>query len=185
MNKIIFSLTILCVVFGACNSYNPKRYKRYTGIRYEDYAQESKKKDVLQGNISEVEQDDILSPVFEQVEAMDDDSVVESTNSAYGEAVVVMATKKISLGKDATAKEMQFLQTGLENSYNATLKSYRVPGFTYSLMPAGEINPLSMFEVKCVLSENYANATGKNACDFFFSQIAQEYTKAKEEASSK
>lgn len=183
MNKIIFSLTILCVVFGACNSYNPKRYKRYTGIRYEDYAENARKQELLDNNF-EVEQNDISSPLFEQVEAMEDDSVVESTNSAYGEAVVVMATKKINLGKDATAKEMQFLQTGLEQSYNATLKSYRVPGFTYSLMPAGEINPLSMFEVKCVLSENYANATGKNACDFFFSQIAQEYVKAKEEASS-
>lgn len=182
MNKLVFSFIALCFVLGGCNSYNPKNYKKYTGIRYEDYAQNEKKKELLETNISEVEQNDISSPVFEQVEAMDDDSIVESTNSAYGEAVVVMATKKINLGKDATAREMQLLQTGLEKSYASALSSYKVPGFTYSLTPAGAINPLSMFEVKCILSENYANASGKSACDFFFSQIAQEYAKAKEEA---
>lgn len=185
MNKIIFCVVALSFIFAGCNSYNPKKYKRYTGIRYEDYAQDARKQEFLDNNISEVEQNDISSPVFEQVEAMDDDSVVESTNSAYGEAIVVMATKKINLGKDATAKEMHFLQTGLESSYNNALNTYKVPGFTYSLTPIGEINPLSLFEVKCILSENYANATGKRACDFFFSQIAQEYAKAKEEAALK
>ncbi len=180
INKIIFSLTILCVVFGACNSYNPKGYKRYSGIKYEDYVQNEKKQEIINTDLNEIKQEDISTPVFEQVEALDDDSIVESTNSAYGEAVVVMATKKISLGKEATIKDMQILQTGLDNSYNATLRNYRVPGFTYSLTPAGDINPLSLFEVKCVLSENYANATGKKACDFFFNQINQEYTKAKE-----
>ena len=183
MNKIIFTLTILCVVFGACNSYNPKNYKRYTGIKYEDYDQNGNKQGVFDSDLTDIEQKDISAPIFEQVEAMEDDSVIESTNSAYGEAVVVMATKKIGLGKDATIKEMQLLQTGLENSYNTTLHNYRVPGFTYSLTPAGDINPLSVFEVKCILSENYANASGKKACDFFFSQITQEYNKAKEEAS--
>jgi hypothetical protein len=185
MNKVIFSMIVLCFVFGACNSYSPKNYKRYTGINYSDYEQNARKQEVLDGNLSEIEQNDIASPVFEQVDAIDDDSVVESTNSAYGEAVVVMATKKINLGKDATSKEMQLLQTGLENAYNSALKEYRVPGFTYSLTPMGEINPLSLFEVKCVLSENYANSTGKSACDFFFSQIPQEYAKAKEEAAAK
>ncbi|MBQ4493870.1 MAG: hypothetical protein II972_04660 [Elusimicrobiaceae bacterium] len=183
MNKIIFSLAILCLFFGACNSYSPRNYKKYTGIKYEDYMQNEKKQELLNTDLSDIEQSDISAPVFEHVEALDDDSVVESTNSAYGEAVVVMATKKVALGKEATTREMQFLQTGLENSYNATLRNYRVPGFTYSLTPAGEINPLSVFEVKCVLSENYANATGKRACDFFFGQINQEYMKVKEEAS--
>lgn len=185
MKKMIFSIISLCLVLGACNSYNPKNYKRYTGIRYEDYAQNAKKQELLDNNISEVEQDDISSPVFEQVEAMDDDSIVESTDSAYGEAVVVMASKKVNLGKEAGPKEMQLLQTGLERSYTTALNAYRVPGFTYSLTPAGDINPLSVFEVKCVLSENYANAHGKNACDFFFSQIAQEYARAKEEEALK
>ena len=96
-----------------------------------------------------------------------------------------MATKKVSLGSGATAKDMHFLQKSLESSYNSTLRNYRVPGFTYSLTPAGEINPLSLFEVKCILSENYANSTGKKACDFFFAQINHEYTKAKEESSGK
>ncbi len=180
MNKIIFSLTILCVVFGACNTYNPKGYKRYSGIKYEDYVQEAKKQELLREELNEVKQEDISSPVFEQVEALDDDSIVESANSAYGEAVVVMATKKVSLGKEATTKDMQLLQKALEGSYSATLRNYRVPGFTYSLTPAGDINPLAVFEVKCVLSENYANATGKRACDFFFNQINQEYTKIQE-----
>ena len=184
MNKIIFSFTILCVVLGACNSYSPKKYKKYSGIKYEDYMQNEKRQEVLDTDLSDIHQSDISAPIFEQVETLDDDSVVESTNSAYGEAVVVMATKKVSLGQDATIKEMQFLQTGLESSYNATLRSYRVPGFTYSLTPAGDINPLSVFEVKCVLSENYANTNGKMACDFFFNQINQEYMKAKEEAAS-
>ncbi len=177
MNKIIFSLTILCVLFGACNSYSPKNYKRYSGIKYEDYIQTETKQEVSNANINEIKQEDISAPVFEQVEALDDDSVVESTNSAYGEAVVVMAAKKIATGKDATSADMQSLQAALDKSYSATLKNYRVPGFTYSLTPAGEINPLSVFEVKCILSENYANATGKRACDFFFNQITQEYKK--------
>lgn len=185
MNKIIFCVVTLSVVFAGCNSYSPKRYKRYSGIRYEDYAENARKQELLDNNISEVEQNDISSPVFDQVEAIDDDSIVESTNSAYGEAVVVMATKKINLGKDATAKEMLLLQTGLESAYNNVLSTYKVPGFTYSLTPIGEINPLSLFEVKCVLSENYANFRGKSACDSFFGQIAQEYTKAKEEAALK
>lgn len=180
-NKIIFGFTILCVLFCACNTYSTKKYKRYTGIKYEDYEYDLREKELPPTNYTiAVEQKDISAPVFEQVEALDDDSVVESTNSAYGEAVVVMATKKVALGKDATTRDMQFLQTGLENSYNSTLRTYRVPGFTYSMMPAGDINPLSVFEVKCVLSENYANATGKKACDFFFGQINQEYTRAKE-----
>jgi hypothetical protein len=182
MNKIIFSLVALSLIFCACNSYSPKKYKRYTGIRYEDYVENARKQELLDNNMTEVEQNDISSPIFEQVEAMDDDSVVESTNSAYGEAVVVMATKKINLGKDATSKEMQILQTALEKSYNNALSTYKVPGFTYSLTPMGEINPLSLFEVKCVLSENYANSRGKSACDLFFGQISQEYAKAKEEA---
>lgn len=185
MNKIIFSMVVFSVVFGACNSYNPKNYKKYTGIRYEDYEENARKKELLQTELSEVHQDDIALPQFEQVEAMEDDSIIESTNSAYGEAVVVMAAKKINLGRDASTKEMQLLQIGLENAYNTALKAYRVPGFTYSLTPAGDINPLSLFEVKCVLSENYANASGKEACDFFFSQIAQEYARAKEEAALK
>ena len=179
MNKIIFSLTILCVLFGACNTYSPKKYKKYSGIKYEDYIQNEKKQELLT-DLNDIKQEDISAPVFEQVEALDDDSVVESTNSAYGEAVVVMATKKVALGKDATTKDMQLLQKALEGSYSATLRNYRVPGFTYSLTPAGDINPLSVFEVKCVLSENYANATGKRACDFFFNQINQEYTKVQE-----
>ena len=183
INKIIFSLTILSLTFAACNSYSPKKYKKYSGINYEDYQQDKQKQGILDTDLSDIEQTDISAPVFEQVEAMEEDSIVESTNSAYGEAVVVMATKKVSLGKDATIKEMQLLQKGLENSYNTALHNYRVPGFTYSLTPAGDINPLSMFEVKCILSENYANATGKKACDFFFGQINQEYLKAKEEAS--
>ena len=177
MNKIIFSLTILCVLLGACNTYSPKKYKKYSGIKYEDYIQNEQKQEVINTELKEIKQEDISAPVFEEVEALDDDSIVESTNSAYGEAVVVMAAKKIVTGKDATSKDMQALQTALDKSYSATLRNYRVPGFTYSLTPAGEINPLSVFEVKCILSENYANATGKRACDFFFNQINQEYVK--------
>ena len=107
MNRIVFLIPALCVMLGACGFSGQKKYKKYTGIRYEDY--ETNQELITQGENTDIQQDDIQAPVFEQVEELDDDSVVESTNSAYGEAVVVMATKKISVGKNAATKDMQML----------------------------------------------------------------------------
>ena len=111
-----------------------------------------------------------------------EEDVVESVNSSYGEAVVVMASKKISLGKDAGYKEMEMFQTALDSAYGTAFSHYRADGFTYAMSPAGTVNPLSVMDVQCILSESFATAKGKAVCDYFFSRIPVEYAKEKENA---
>lgn len=180
--KHLIILFLLFTVVAGCAEYDiSKKYKQYSGINYRSYEEPSNSTDL--NFIVRVEEEE---PVEEEnnleipeVEEITEEEIIESSNQAYGEAVVVMSSKKIPLGKNATGTDLAVFQTALDNSYNMILKSYRTQGFTYTLSPAGTVNPLSVINVQCLLSENFANTSGKKVCDAFFAQIPIEYENEK------
>ncbi len=183
MTKIKFlPLLAAALLLGACGVYSEKNYKKYTGISYEEYDRQTAKDhaaqrvEPLEENIN---QNDIDAPQPESEDLNIEEEIIESSNSSYGEAAVVMASKKISLGKDATYQDMQTFQTALDGAYQAALQKYRAAGFTYAMSPVGALNPLSLLDVQCLLSESYATAKGKEVCDFFFSEIPTRFEEAK------
>ena len=169
---LAISLCVACAEFDT-----PTRYKKYSGIDYASYELPRAYADV---NADSMEAKDSVEEenTFE-VEEITEEEIIESSNQAYGEAVVVMSSKKIPLSKNATGEDLATFQTALDNSYNIILKSYRTQGFTYTLAPAGTVNPLSVINVQCLLSENFANTSGKKVCDAFFAQIPIEYENEK------
>lgn len=164
---------VLCV---ACADYGSKKYKEYTGINYNAYDVPSSYAELDLSTDDVIEQTN--AETFE-VEEITEEEIIESSNQAYGEAVVVMSSKKIPLSKNATSEDLFIFQTALDNSYNIILKTHRTQGFTYTLAPAGTVNPLSVINVQCLLSENFANTSGKKVCDAFFTQIPIQYEKEK------
>lgn len=181
--SIIIIATIMCCC--ACASeYSAKNYPKYRGIDYNKYERQTPTKYAEVEDISplveEVQEEDLSKNTkYEEVPEITEEEIIESSNQAYGEAVVVMSSKKFNLGKNATSGDMQVFQTALDNSYNEVLKSYRTQGFTYAIAPAGTVNPLSTIDVSCVLSESFANSKGKKVCDTFFDNIPDELTKAR------
>ena len=180
MRRLIFIImvTTLC---AACAEFDtPNRYKRYTGIDYasyelpHSYASVNVDVDSMEEREVETESKDTF-----EVEEITEEEIIESSNQAYGEAVVVMSSKKIPLSRNATGEDLVTFQTALDNAYNAILKSYRTQGFTYTLAPAGTVNPLSVINIQCLLSENFANTSGKKVCDAFFARIPVEYENEK------
>ena len=172
---LLMSVIILCV---ACAEFEkPTRYKKYTGI---DYASYETPRAYAEVDTNSMEEKDITESenTFE-VEEITEEEIIESSNQAYGEAVVVMSSKKIPLSKNATGEDLATFQIALDNAYNAILKSYRTQGFTYTLAPAGTVNPLSVINIQCLLSENFANTSGKKVCDAFFARIPIEYENEK------
>lgn len=199
MMRVVISILCAVILLGACNTtYNQKNYKKYTGISYQEYEARRKQhrlqqeqqqqaaqpveylyqRDIEEEDIDTSSEHDFSSQVYGGA----DEDVIESVNSSYGEAVVVMGTKKISLGKDANSKDMQLFNKALDTAYKSVFSRYRADGFTYAMSPAGTVNPLSVMEVQCKLSENYATAKGKSICDYFFTQIPTEYAKEKANA---
>ncbi|MDR0953576.1 MAG: hypothetical protein LBM71_05325 [Elusimicrobiota bacterium] len=179
-SKILFLTCLICFL-AACSA--KQNYKVYQGISYDEYEKQGQAAKPTDGAQTapiqdEITQTDLTTVAIAALPAEDD--IIESVNSSYGEAVVVMASKKISLGKNAVADDLVVFQTGLDAAYQNTLLGYNADGFTYSISPAGTINPLSTIEVRCLLSENSADTKGKVVCDYFFSQIPLEYAKAKE-----
>lgn len=167
---------ILCV---GCMEYGSKKYKQYSGIDYNAYDVPSSYAELdlsLDDDNIVVEQE---TPQVIEVEEITEEEIIESSNQAYGEAVVVMSSKKIPLSKKATSEDLLIFQTALDKSYNTILRTYRTQGFTYTLAPAGTVNPLSVINVQCLLSENFANTSGKKVCDAFFAQIPVEYENEK------
>ncbi len=187
--KHIITLTLLFAIFTGCSGYGPKNYRGYTGIDYTAYEAPSAYTGIGLGTIrqekeAEENQDqdqDVVSEAIDvpEVEEITEEEIIESSNQAYGEAVVVMSSKKIPLGNNATGADLITFQTALDRSYNTILKSYRTQGFTYTLSPAGTVNPLSVINVQCLLSENFANTSGKKVCDAFFTKIPIEYENEK------
>ncbi len=169
LTLLVFTLTLL----AGCSDYTmSRRYKQYSGINYHSYEAPSTYTEL---NLEEgyTEEEDTLE--IPEVIEITEEEIIESSNQAYGEAVVVMASKKIPLSKNATGADLELFQTALDKSYNAILKNYRTQGFTYTLSPAGTVNPLSVINVQCLLSENFANTSGKRVCDAFFAKIPVEY----------
>ncbi len=176
--KNITLLLLVFAVFAGCAEYGiSKKYKEYSGINYHSYEGPSTYTDLgLEVPEDTVEENSLQIP---EVEEITEEEIIESSNQAYGEAVVVMSSKKIPLTKNATGDDLLIFQAALDNAYNLILKSYRTQGFTYTLAPAGTVNPLSVINVQCLLSENFANTSGKKVCDAFFTQIPVEYEKEK------
>lgn len=176
MKRLTLLISVV-VLFCACAEFDsPRKYKEYTGIDYSAYE--------LPQSYTEFNVDDGEEVVPENIDTSEvveitEEEIIESSNQAYGEAVVVMSSKKIPLSKNATGSDLMTFQTALDNSYHAILKTHRTQGFTYTLAPAGTVNPLSVINVQCLLSENFANTSGKRVCDAFFARIPVEYEKLK------
>lgn len=183
MKRLILLVSIF-VLFTGCAEYGiSKKYKEYSGINYYSYEipsayDELNLPEEIQEEETPVAEEENVIEVPEVIEITEEE-IIESSNQAYGEAVVVMSSKKIPLGSKATAADLMTFQTALDNSYHAILKTYRTQGFTYTLSPAGTVNPLSTISVQCLLSENFANTSGKRVCDAFFAKIPVEYEKLK------
>ena len=173
--KYLVIIILPVILFVSCSPYSPKRYKEYSGINYGVYETPLSSAEVLEKD-EDVAQENINTPVIEEIT---EEEIIESSNQAYGEAVVVMSSKKIPLGKKATYEDLNTFQIALDNSYNIILRSYRTEGFTYTLAPAGTVNPLSVINIQCLLSDNFANTAGKRVCDAFFAQIPVEYENEK------
>jgi len=101
-----------------------------------------------------------------------------NTKSSYGDAVVTVGSKKFFIGKTAGDKEMRAFQTSIDNAYRTAKKTYNPAGFTYSMSPAGAINPMSDMEVQCILSQDSADNIGQQTCDLFFKSLKTEYATA-------
>ena len=182
--KRLTLLMLVTVLLAGCAEYGiSKKYKQYSGINYYSYEGPSSYDELnLPDEIEEEEEENIVEEKtieIPEVIEITEEEIIESSNQAYGEAVVVMSSKKIPLGSKATASDLMTFQIALDKSYNAILKSYRTQGFTYTLSPAGTVNPLSTINVQCLLSENFANTSGKRVCDAFFAKIPIEYENEK------
>lgn len=182
--KHLTILILLVTLFAGCAEYGiSKKYKQYSGINYGSYEIPSTytELDLDDATIEIVEEEDVEDKTLQIPDVIEitEEEIIESSNQAYGEAVVVMSSKKIPLSKNATSADLMTFQTALDKSYNTILKSYRTQGFTYTLSPAGTVNPLSVINVQCLLSENFANTSGKRVCDAFFAQIPVEYENEK------
>lgn len=161
----ILILTLTAVLAVACTPRVVQKGKP-TGIDYEQYKGTSS-----YGSYEDYSDDG-------------DDFVGESslaTRSAYGDAVVVMASKKMSLGRKAATKELKLFQNSLDKAYLDAKKTYKPIGFTYSMTPAGSVNPLSDMEVQCILSEESSYDVGQRTCDMFFKSLTREYALALQE----
>jgi hypothetical protein len=107
-----------------------------------------------------------------------DSDTVESVNTNYGEAAVVMSSKTISLGDKASYGDMEKFQASLDAAYEKARGTYKISGFTYNISPAGTVNPMSEMDVQCLVSEKHSkDNAGKAACDMFFDQISSQYNK--------
>lgn len=184
--KRLIILFIPAFILCACSTtYSPRNYKQYQGIDYNQYERETTQytlpeyEEISEENLQTDEVKEVEN-IGADVQEITEEEIIESSNQAYGDAVVVMANKKISLGKNAISSDLDIFQKSLDAAYSSVLKSYRTQGFTYAMSPAGTVNPLSVMDVQCILSENFANANGKKVCDFFFAQIPLEYAKEKE-----
>jgi len=177
--KRLIILILPIIILGACSPHSPRRYKEYSGINYDIYEVTRTSTDVEVAEEEEEIKPEQVNIDTSKVEEITEEDIIESSNQAYGEAVVVMSSKKINLTKKATYEDLEVFQAALDRAYNVILRSHRTEGFTYTLAPAGTVNPLSVMNVQCLLSENFANTSGKRVCDAFFAQIPTEYENEK------
>ncbi len=127
---------------------------------------------------------DTKTTAEEQEEQLGEDEDFSSENLAnsyhtYGDMVVTVASHKFNLGNSATRKDMALFMKALESAYSKALRTYQPTGFTYTMSSVGAVNPLSVVQVQCRMSERSANANGQKACKMLFEQIPENYKKAK------
>ena len=174
-----FTLLILPVaLFAAGCGPAKKPYKQYQGISYDQYEQERLRRAAEGLNVEQLHTD---GPSFNIEYDEEGNEIIESTGANYGEAVVVMASKKIYLSREGAQKDVQIFQKALDAAYRNVMKEFKPAGFTYSMSPAGAVNPMSIVDVQCILGESDANSRGKETCDFFFKTIQEEYQQLKAE----
>ena len=177
MNRKILFILPLALIVAACGTPGGKKpYKQYQGINYDLYAKTGP------GTQGTVDQTNINAPDFNIDIDVDGNEVIESTGRNFGEAVVVMAVRKIQLSPRAAQRDVLVFQTALDNAYRAVMRGHRPSGFTYTMSPAGAVNPLSVMDVQCILAESSANAAGRDACDLFFREAAEQFLNLRGEA---
>jgi len=155
--KTKISLILFSALFlAACQGSAPSNERKLNFGQYENYTQKA-------------------PPPQETQAAQNDDGYVGISTmgkkSSYGDAVVTVASKKITLGQSAGEAQMTALRTTLDGAYASAQKTYRPLGFTYTISPVGAINPLSDIQVACVLSEESAQDVGQQTCNMFFNKI--------------
>ena len=101
--KRLIILLLPIIILGACSPHSPRRYKEYTGINYDAYEVTRTTTEVEVETMEEIKPETIDVDTS-NVEEITEEDIIESSNQAYGEAVVVMASKKINLSKKATRK---------------------------------------------------------------------------------
>jgi len=162
MKKYTAAIILTALVFGACGPAKTTQVKK-PAIDYTQYEGQQQT-----GQDYSAEQGDDFTG-----------TAASSQSSAYGDAVVVMASKTISLGQNATAsKELRTFQTSLDKAYITAKRAYNPVGFTYSISPAGSVNPLSDMDVQCILSAQSSDETGQKTCDLFFKTLRSEFALA-------
>jgi len=167
MRKVFLILPAV-ILTAACMS-STTNVTRKPGIDYEKYRNLELMPDASYTGVTSAPQPD------NDVNA---DFVGESrytAKSAYGDAVVTVGTKKFTLGNSAGENDMRVFQTNVDKAYMTAKKAYNPAGFTYSLSPAGAVNPMSDMEVQCILSQDSADNVGQKTCDLFFKSLKSGY----------
>ena len=154
----IFVVIILSGFVFACGSQQKSTRKTMDLTKYQDYT----------GTMPSASQED---EGFVGVSTL-------NKKTTYGDAVMVVATTKVVLGRTAGERQMTDLRRRLDAAYSAAQKQYKPLGFTYSISPVGAINPLSDIEVQCVLSEESAQSVGQQTCAMFFGKLREESANA-------
>ena len=121
--KHLTILILLVTIFAGCEYGISKKYKQYSGINYSSYDVPSTytELDLDAGTIEIVDEEEEVEDKTLQIPdviEITEEEIIESSNQAYGEAVVVMSSKKIPLSKNATGADLMTFQTALDKSYN-------------------------------------------------------------------
>lgn len=192
MKKSILWLT--CVVLGLCACSSTQDYsnrKKMSGVDYSMYERPFVRPGTVGDDyVGTLPQPSILdeeNPPAEPQLGEDEDFTSEEIASSYGrytDVTVTAAAKRIKLGANAGAKEMELFQKALDGGYKKALRTYRPSGFTYSLSSVGSVNPLSDIEVSCILGEQAANTIGQQTCNLFFQTVTQQYRALLQEAAA-
>lgn len=190
---IICLLSVLLGACGASTSFSSR--KQITqGIDYSNYGKNDVYYEFSSAIPSETESGTVTSaPLPDEAQAEeptlgeDEDFSSEELSSSYrtyGDVVVTVASRKFDLGASATQQDMNLLMEAMEKSYTKALRTYQPTGFTYTMSSVGAVNPLSLVQVLCRMSERSANANGQKACHAFFEQVRENYVESKKKALS-
>lgn len=189
-------ICLVSIFLCACASGSPfnSRKKVTQGIDYSRYGRQESYYEFSSPVPTDVGENafaDTLTDLPENTETTeeilgeDEDFVSENlagSYRAYGDVVVTVASRKFELGASATRADMSMLMKAIETSYTKSFRMYQPTGFTYTMSSVGAVNPLSIVQVQCRMSERSANANGQKACKVFFEEIRLNYLRAKAEA---